>query len=96
MLPGEWRKESEEASDSECREAARLALRVTGPALTGGYKMCTHTHTHLEGLNEVDEAVTDIRQSSERIVAVYDLPGSGRSRSRSRHRFCDAPPPAWR
>lgn len=38
--PGEWLKESDEASDSEWREAARLALRVTGPSRTGG---CGHT-----------------------------------------------------
>ena len=35
-LPGEWLKESDEASDREWREAALLALRVTGPSRTGG------------------------------------------------------------
>lgn len=38
--PGEWLNESEEASDREWREAALLALRVTGPSRTGG---CGHT-----------------------------------------------------
>lgn len=36
LVPGEWLKESEEASDREWREAALLALRVTGPSRTGG------------------------------------------------------------
>ena len=36
LLPGEWLKESEEASERELREAARLALLVTGPSRTGG------------------------------------------------------------
>lgn len=43
--PGEWLKESDEASDSEWREAARLALRVTGPSRTGG---CRENRTHAE------------------------------------------------
>ncbi len=44
VSPGEWLKESVEASDSEWRDAARLALRVTGPSLTGG---CNTKHTNI-------------------------------------------------
>ncbi len=40
ISPGEWLNESEDASDREWREAALLALRVTGPSRTGG---CKHT-----------------------------------------------------
>ena len=42
--PGEWLNESEEASDKEWREAALLALRVTGPSRTGG---CGYTETNI-------------------------------------------------
>lgn len=50
ILPGEWFNESEEASDREWREAALLALRVTGRSRTGGCrskkKSCLFTGIH--------------------------------------------------
>ena len=45
ISPGEWLNESEEASDREWREAALLALRVTGPSRTGG---CEHTQRNID------------------------------------------------
>jgi len=47
LSPVEWLNESEEASDKEWREAALLALRVTGPSRTGGCENTEkHTHTY--------------------------------------------------
>lgn len=47
LLPGEWLKESDEASDREWRDAALLALRVTGPSRTGGWKGAKSTYKDL-------------------------------------------------
>lgn len=58
ISPGEWLNESEEASDRECREAALLALRVTGPSRTGGCKY-TQRQTNINILT-----LTDSRRSA--------------------------------
>lgn len=98
LLPGEWLKESDEASDREWRDAALLALRVTGPSRTGGWKGEQRTYKDVTLFLKNPESKnknTTIKQDKNCKSASRNKPWSGRSQSRSHHMSCGAPPPVW-